>query len=472
MYVSFYFPISDFRDLRPSKPIRNPTWPVFLDDAKPFQQNLGSIKKRPLGGIRGWVQEGVICEIGRSLTVAHQDQTSVRKRFYFDGSFSGYFSLGVSGLMRKYKRAYAVDDLVQITNDVLSRSVRSRHYDKVVPLHEYGNVAAKIYANGATSANKDNLSQIDLSRWVRSSRPLIIFEVPSDRLSSSLKRSFFFQSLPFMQSNVRFLYECLDSDQRVEFPLVVIEKNSRSEDSYARQARMVLARLYCEFCLLQDSVFFLTSNEALSLSREKGDYFCGRIIESLSRLTGAKRLAPLRDPSFYDAFTKVFLDGFDVSKIDALAHGLEIHGARRNLRQSLLKSHLWMRIANEENLEIVKEKIMGNKYENRGVVGAMGENPRADHSNFLQTTGVDFSDKEMSKLVNQLEDLKNALIQDGSTKSLLAAAAVSEAKESAEAKDGTNLASALRKAGAWAFDIATKIGVTVAAAAIKKSAGL
>lgn len=472
MYVSFYFPVSDFRDLRTKETIRNPSWPVFTENAKPFQQNLGEIRERPLGGIRGWVQEGVICEIGRSLEVTHKKRTRVRKRFYFDGSFSGYFSLGISGLMSKYNRSYSVDDLAQIANSVLTRQVRSRHSDRVVPLEAYGALASEIYANGATSSNKVNLGQPDLSRWVRSSRPIVVFEIPSDRLSVSVKYSRF-QSWPFMQNNVRFVSGNLDTGREVELPIAIIEKKSRSEDSYTRQARMVLARLYCEFCLLQDSVFLLASNSASEISPEKSDYFCGRISDSLSRLTGAKRLSALRDPKFYDLFTKVFLDGFDVTKIDALANGLEIHGARRNLRQSLLNSHLWMRIANEEQLELVMEKVMGNKYENKGVVGAMGDNASADQSTFAQNVGAAaFSEQEMTELVGELETLKAALVQDTSAESLSAAAAIAEAQELAKENDGASLASALKKAGKWAFDVATKIGVTVAAAAIKKAAGL
>lgn len=439
--------------------------------AKPFQQNLGLIRERPRGGIRGWVQEGVICEIGRSVEIAHQARTRVLKRFYFDGSFSGYFSVGVSGLMSKYKRAYTLDDLAHIANELLSRKVRSRHSERVVSLDAYGTLASEIYANGATCSAKNSLGQVDLARWVRNSPPIIVFEIPSDRLSVSVKYSMF-QPWKFMQNQVRFVSGSSDAGEDLELPIAIIEKKSRSEDAYTRQARMVLARLYCEFCLLQDSVYLLASQEAANIAPEKSDYFCGRISDSLSRLTGSKRLSALRDPKFYEVFTKVFLQGFDISKIDELAQGLEIHGARRNLRQSLLNSHLWMRIANEEQLELVMEKVMGNKYENKGVVGAMGDNASADNSTFSQHVGVQFSEQEMAELAGELESLKKALIQDASTESLSAAAAVSEAQESAEAKDGAKLSSALKKAGKWAFDVATKIGVTVAAAAIKKAAGL
>ncbi|MFX0546112.1 hypothetical protein ACEWPL_011250 [Roseovarius sp. S1116L3] len=373
--------------------------------------------------------------------------------------------------MDKNQRAYAIDDLVQIASTALLRQVRSRHTDNTVSLDSYGKLAAEIYANGTNSSGRAHFHRNGLGRWVSSSRPMVIIEMPSDRISASVKYSRF-EQWPFMQNKVRFVSGSSDTGKEIELPMAIVEKKSRSEDQRSRQARMVLARLYCEFCLLQDSVFLLASNEAAEISREKSDYFCGRISDSLSRLTGKKRLTALRDPEFYQVFTKVFLDTFDVAKVDELAHGLEMHGARRNLRQALLNSHLWTRIANEAELELVLEKVMGNKYENKGVVGAMGDNASANNSNFSQNIGVVFSDEEMAELVDELEALKVALLQDTSTGSLSAAAAVSEAQESAKAKNSTKVAMALKNAGKWAFDVATKIGVTVAAAAIKKAAGL
>lgn len=471
MYLSIYFPISDFRDVRSGDVTCGPRWPVFFSGAKPFQKNLGVIRDRPLGGIRGWVQEGHICEIGRSIEIQPQRNTRVLKRFHFDGTFSGYFSVGVSGLLPRTIRSFDESDLREILASTLLRKVRSRHLREVATLGEYGEFAARVYSNGTTVANKQALKSDESLKWLQSARPIIVFEVPSDRLASGLKNDKY-RSWRFMQNQVRMVSGSSDGEEFQEYPLVIIEKNSRSEDRFARQARMVLARLYCEFCLLQDSVHLLASKEATIIDASKSDYFCGRMVDALSRLNGSKRLTALKDPEFYRTFVRVFLDQFDMSKIDALAHGLEVHGARNNLRRSLLNSHLWMRIANEEQLELVLEKVMGNKYENKGVVGAMGDRATADNSTFSQNIGVQLSNEEMVQLVSELETLKSELMKDASTKSLAAAAAVSEAKEEAEASNSAGVVSALKQAGKWAFDVATKIGVAVAAAAIKKSAGL
>lgn len=471
MYISIYFPVSDFRDLQEVQSIRRPTWPVFKTGSKPFQQNLGLIRDRPLGGIRGWIQEGTICEIGKSIEISHKPKTKVLKRFYFDGTFSGYFSLGFSGLLSKQKRSYNEIELNQLVADIVTRSVRSRHAASEVSLLEYGKFATEIYANGATSVSRQELACGSFSRWIQTARPLVVFELPSDRVSASIKHSKF-KLWPFLQNKVRFISKENGSPQEFEIPVAIIEKKSRSEDKFARQARMVLARLYCEFCLLEDAVDLLASRDAFEIADSQNDYFCGRISESLSRLTGAKRLSALRDPDFYNVFTRVFLDGFDTAKIEALAQGLDVHGARRNLRESLLKSHLWMKVANQDQFEIVKEKVMSKYVNEGGVVGAMGDNARADQSTFTQNVGVEFSSDEMAKLVDELERLKAALVSEGSTNSLSAAAAISEAKDSAASQNSSALVTSLKKAGKWAFDVATKIGVAAAAAAIKKAAGL
>lgn len=49
---------------------------------------------------------------------------------------------------------------------------------------------------------------------------------------------------------------------------------------------------------------------------------------------------------------------------------------------------------------------------------------------------------------------------------------VGKAKKAAEAKDSAMLAEYLKSAGKWAFDVATKIGVSLATEAIKQSTGV
>lgn len=438
MYLSIYYPFSDFRDLRLEETMRNPTWPIFLGEARPFQQNLGEIIERPLGGIRGWVQEGAICEIKNSVEVSFQKATRVRKRFYSDGWFSGYFSIGISGLMHKDCRAYDVRDIAKIIRTALSRSVRSRHSLLKTDLSDFGEFATEIYANGATSGKRLSINDYKSDRWVRSSPPIIIVEIPSDRLSSETKR-FLSRESSIMGCGTRFLPANEEPYEDIDFPIVIVEKNSRSEDFFSRNARMVLARLYCEFSLLQDAVNFLASPESGQILAKKRDYFCERMSESLSRLTGKKRLAALKDPRFYSSFTEVFLDSFELVKIDELANGLDVFGARRNLRQSLLNSHLWVNIANEKQLELVMEKIMGNKYENKGVVGAMGDNAVATGNTFSQNLFEHYSEKEIDKLKEELKILKSTLLEGGTTTDIESAAAISQAEDSLASQDSAGL---------------------------------
>ena len=167
----------------------------------------------------------------------------------------------------------------------------------------------------------------------------------------------------------------------------------------------------------------------------------------------------------------MFKDTDYMIELDAYAYSLDVLKARPNLRKAFLESILWNQAADAETVELVKEKIMGSKYENKGNVGAMGDNATA--SSFQNIQSRDQSKIEISPmLMDELSLLRQALIAEGSREGSIAAGAVAEAEIAGESQDETSLMEALRKAGKWSLDVATKIGASVAAAAIKKAVGV
>jgi len=80
---------------------------------------------------------------------------------------------------------------------------------------------------------------------------------------------------------------------------------------------------------------------------------------------------------------------------------------------------------------------------------------------------------DLTALGSELEVLRQALKKEATTEDHDSAVAdVGKAKKAAEAKDSAKLAESLKSAGKWAFDVATKIVVSLASEALKHSMGM
>jgi len=89
-----------------------------------------------------------------------------------------------------------------------------------------------------------------------------------------------------------------------------------------------------------------------------------------------------------------------------------------------------------------------------------------------------FSDVDLQLLTSELGRLRRAMIQEAAaTESsepdqAIAISAVASAEKSAKAGDAPATLNHLKSAGKWAWDTATKIGVSVAAKALEGALGL
>lgn len=102
--------------------------------------------------------------------------------------------------------------------------------------------------------------------------------------------------------------------------------------------------------------------------------------------------------------------------------------------------------------------------------GAIG--PNASATNFSQLWQESKNEFDLPKLADELQRLRTALRPVASTPEHdVVLGAVAEAESAARSGDGAGVLQHLKKAGKWAFDTATAIGVRVAAAAITKAGG-
>jgi hypothetical protein len=122
---------------------------------------------------------------------------------------------------------------------------------------------------------------------------------------------------------------------------------------------------------------------------------------------------------------------------------------------------------------VIREVVMGDKYEVRGQVGAVGRNAFAQHVTFQQVWQEHSPQLDLPQLANELETLRQELKRQATTREHDAAVAeVGAAAQAAERGDGPEALSRLQRAGQWALGAATAIGTSVAAQALRAALGL
>jgi hypothetical protein len=114
---------------------------------------------------------------------------------------------------------------------------------------------------------------------------------------------------------------------------------------------------------------------------------------------------------------------------------------------------------------------MGDSY-NAQQAGAMGPNAKASNMSFQQIGTQNLGDVDLARLAAELRDLRAAMkSQSTEIGHDSAIASIGAAEEAADRADGPKVLKHLKQAGRWAFDVATKIGTTVAAKAIENAMG-
>ena len=105
--------------------------------------------------------------------------------------------------------------------------------------------------------------------------------------------------------------------------------------------------------------------------------------------------------------------------------------------------------------------------------GVAGRHVHTHDMNFQQVNAQQLGRIDMPTLAVQLGSLRTAMRQMVTEpEHHIAVGQISAAELAAQKGDMSSLERHLKSAGKWAFDVATKIGVSVASEAIKKSTGL
>lgn len=104
--------------------------------------------------------------------------------------------------------------------------------------------------------------------------------------------------------------------------------------------------------------------------------------------------------------------------------------------------------------------------------GAVGPGSTANNTTFIEGA-VMAQEVDLATLAEELGKLKGEMkIAADDTEQLESLVAISSAEDAARNGDGATTITKLKAAGSWALDTATKIGVSVAAEALKRALGL
>jgi hypothetical protein len=167
----------------------------------------------------------------------------------------------------------------------------------------------------------------------------------------------------------------------------------------------------------------------------------------------------------------------DVTELGRLYTGLE---RCRNLIGDIVRQNWSFRDVMEKRARTVSVTVEGgitnvkNEFNiDRSQIGAVGPSAYVHDLHLEQNTAPTLSTGDLHALAEQLSNLREELSKRacGSDHDS-AILAVTEAESAANKGDISSVMGHLAKAGNWAFDVATKIGVSVAAEAIKTAIGL
>ncbi|MDB6035561.1 MAG: hypothetical protein JWM16_5899 [Verrucomicrobiales bacterium] len=117
----------------------------------------------------------------------------------------------------------------------------------------------------------------------------------------------------------------------------------------------------------------------------------------------------------------------------------------------------------------IERVIMGDTY-SAGQAGAMGPQAHAHDMSFHQVSAQQLGHLDMRSLAVELAALRREMRQKATDPAQdIAIGEIAAAEAAAQKGDASSVMRHLKSAGKWAFDVATKVGVSIASEAIKNS---
>ena len=485
MLITIQFPITDSREFISSDTGRltRPSWLVPAID-QDFVRSFGAIRKRPRGGLSGWLGESYICEAKRAIHFQYIKPFEgdsgnpikfklVFRRFYFDGLAVGKFEIGIAawGFKRRFwgfnSQALSSNKTKEFFSHILNLPVLIRD-----PLGEYqecslkqaGELLAKLYAFSSTAKQvvlTENFSLEDW--WVQTCKPIML--ITYNENYESMQIPFFGKFLNLQDIDDAGILSHHLIPYKGESLRVWLIGEYWSSDTL-RQLRIFLLRLHAErSCLRQILRNILTGK--LIVPQRSGQ---SRMLqEYLNQAT--KRIKRLNDYSDKRVEAEVgelareAEDYIAPGECDALFNALKIIDVEKNIFRKV-EDFVHQSI-------LVKEQFMGDQYNISGQAGVVGSNAYAHDMTFNQIGSQLEESMDLLKLANELSTLRQAMMKESTeVEHSIAVGDVAKAEQAAKSKDAVKVVEYLKPTGKWTLDIASKIGVPIAIEALKRAIGI
>jgi hypothetical protein len=516
MLIGLQFPLADSREFVSTYTgkLNRPAWPS-PEPGYEFVRSFGSIQTRKRGGLLGWVGENEICEADRALRFdqfekfrytygprrarksAHVSLRCAFRRFFFDGLAVGKFETGIyTKVHYGTKLDFSSVDTRDFLLHVLETSVTVNDLlgeDRKSPLGQAGKLLAQSYMVASTTTSRDPLIMFE-DWWVQSGPPLLFVIAQSGETIALPPRSKVVTIPSFYEFQ---LVYCLVPFAGKQVRMWMVKLHPKSDLVAARTLRLYLLRLNAEHECLR-LVLRQIENERISISRgteesEALQYYLNQATRRINRwesrseelISGSGLSAHTGNGSQGEVYPEVAEiarsseDLINPGRRHALLDRLRHAGIRKNvLRKMETYTDQWKQAPSGKRIVQIfgdVERMSGdfNVSGQNQQIGAVGSNAHVHHVNVNQKWSQVREDIDLPKLAQELSLLLEELQEEASNgKHYIALGEVARAEEAAKSDDGPRALEHLAKAGKWALDVATNIGTTVAAAAIKVALGL
>ncbi len=474
MLSSIQFPLADSRFLAGGdlRLLGRPTWPSVAPDVD-FVRSFGTIRKRRLGGVADW-GEGAICEADRAVRFQRLPPYLVGRspfplglayrRFYFDGMAVGKFEVGITS---------EIDHLASLDDDHVrnlfthllnlqvkvpalpAKAVTNGDYTTVTDtiLGRLGKPLARLYS-GSTISHPPPVSLQNW--WVVPGDPLL-FSVVHDEWDGTLPSR---QTMNMVKgidiSGCRLLHHHIPfAGKQLRVWHMIVKKGYGYRD--VRTLKISLLRLHAEHHTLRTVLQHISTGKITVTPRSPESGILQTYLnDATRRISRLDKSASRQAGNEVVEIARASDEAANPGARDALLDSLRILDVRKNIFQKV-QDYI---VTNN----YYGETVMGSKYDfsnSENKIAAVGDNAFG----IWNEGGGD-----LTRLRDELARLRAELEKRASSpEEKEAVEAVQQAENAAAKDDGAGAFGFLKKAGAWALDVAKSIGVPVAVEVLKKT---
>lgn len=470
MLVVVQVPIIDLRGFTAdASRLAVPGWPAPEAD-KDFLRAFGAVRRRPSGGLNGWLGEAAICDVGRGVKFAGPLQRTLvtpsgpwtlrvaYRRFFSDGLATGKFEIGFDVRpIRQRDRDLSLEEVV----DALMRLPLGLAGAPARGLGAAGGLLARAYAKATTPHVDDPQAG---TRFVLAGRPTVVME----HYGRSLCVPNIARQLPPPTDDGPLVAFWNQRVFDVEIPVWCLWRERMARAAPTRELRLYLCRFHAETesiaKTLRAASIGIVAPQPRSAQSDQLQRFLLNAFRH-QRKTGRKLDAKTGQPLYEEALwhrdhaLPGYYDGL-LERISAINPRSAVHTA--------VETYVAARRSQDDKVTIL---LMGdyvemqNNVTNSGVIGVVGATNESVVT-ATQTTLGGASDDAIA----QLEALARILAEKASNPDEeVAAEAVRKASEKLSKGDEAGALAWLKRSGAWALKVAEDVSVKLAAELIIRS---